>query len=57
VEAKAKLIESDIAFERFDYTLVKYGQPLPPQFTIVEASKPQALTVIALWEVLQQTKI
>jgi integrase len=28
-EAKAKLIESDIALERFDHTLVKYGKQQP----------------------------
>lgn len=50
-EAKAKLIESDIALERFDYTLEKYGRPQPPQLTVVEnLKKPQSLTVMALWE-------
>jgi hypothetical protein len=43
VEAKVKLIESDIAFERFDYTLAKYGKPQSPHFTLVETIKPQAV--------------
>ena len=50
VEAKVKLIESDIAFERFDYTLAKYGKPQSPHFTLVETIKPQAVTVMYLWE-------
>ena len=49
-QAKAKLIESDIALERFDYTLAKYGKPQSPQLTVVEALKPQVITVVALWE-------
>ena len=49
-EAKAKLIEADIAFERFDYTLTKYSKPQPPQLTVVEAIKPHTLSVIQLWE-------
>ncbi|MBW4656253.1 MAG: DUF3596 domain-containing protein [Kaiparowitsia implicata GSE-PSE-MK54-09C] len=39
VDAKAKLIESDIALERFDYTLAKYGKPQPPQLTVLEPIK------------------
>ena len=34
-KAKAKLIESDIALERFDYTLEKYGKPKAPTLTVV----------------------
>jgi hypothetical protein len=34
VEAKVKLIESDIAFERFDYTLAKYGKSIVSPFHI-----------------------
>ncbi len=50
VEAKAKLMESDIAFERFDYTLVKYGKPEPPQLTLLEPLKFSSMKVIELWE-------
>ncbi len=50
VAAKAKLMESDIALERFDYTLVKYGKPKPPQLTVIEPLKLQSLKVIDLWE-------
>lgn len=52
-EAKAKLIESDIALERFDYTLEKYGKPKAPTLTVVEAVKPKAkpeLDLAQLWE-------
>ncbi len=52
-EAKAKLIESDIALERFDYTLAKYGKPKAPTLTVVEAVKPKAkpeLDLAQLWE-------
>ncbi|MDX2230721.1 MAG: DUF3596 domain-containing protein [Leptolyngbyaceae cyanobacterium bins.349] len=52
-EAKAKLIESDIALERFDYTLEKYGKPKAPTLTIVEAVKPKPkaeLDLAQLWE-------
>lgn len=55
-EAKAKLIESDIALERFDYTLTKYGKLQPPQLTVVESIKPKALTVIQLWERFAEDK-
>lgn len=55
-EAKAKLIESDIALERFDYTLKKYGKLQPPQLTVVESIKPKALTVIQLWERFAEDK-
>ncbi|MGG6265030.1 Arm DNA-binding domain-containing protein [Leptolyngbya sp. AN03gr2] len=52
-EAKAKLIESDIALERFDYTLEKYGKPKAPTLTVVEAVKPKAkpeVDLAQLWE-------
>jgi integrase len=49
-EAKAKLIESDIALERFDYTLAKYGKQ-QPTLTVVEAIKPKpAFDLAKLWE-------
>jgi integrase len=49
-EAKAKLIEADIAFERFDYTLAKYGKS-GPNLTVVEAIKPKpSLNLAELWE-------
>lgn len=50
VEAKAKLIESDIALERFDYSLVKYGKPKPFQLTTLEPPPLQSMKVIELWE-------
>lgn len=50
VEAKAKLIESDIALERFDYTLAKYGRPQAPTLTVVEAIKIQSMSVLELWD-------
>jgi integrase len=50
VEAKAKLIESDIALERFDYTLVKYGKPEPHGLTMLEPLSLQSMKVIDLWE-------
>ena len=50
VEAKAKLIESDIALERLDYTLVKYGKSQPPQLTVLEPLKLQSMKVLELWE-------
>jgi hypothetical protein len=40
-EAKAKLIKSDTALERFDYTLEKYRKPKAPTLTVVEAVKPK----------------
>jgi Arm DNA-binding domain len=41
-EAKAKLIESDIALERFDYTLAKYGHQQTGQWsTTVRAAATQ----------------
>jgi integrase len=50
-EAKAKLIESDIALERFDYTLAKYGKPQSPILTVVESIQPQSGSNLAeLWE-------
>jgi integrase len=49
-EAKAKTIEVDIALERFDYTLAKYGKPRAPQLTVVEALKPQGVKVLDLWK-------
>jgi integrase len=49
VQAKVKLIESDIALERFDYTLVKYGKPQPPTLTVVEPLKTQSMTALELW--------
>jgi len=48
-EAKAKVIESDIAYERFDYTLTKYGRPQPPTLTVVETLKTQSMTALELW--------
>lgn len=50
VEAKAKLIESDIALERFDYTLLKYGKPKPPELAVLEPLSLQSVKVIELWE-------
>ncbi len=50
VEAKAKLMESDIALERFDHTLVKYGRPKPPELTVLESLGLQSIKVIELWE-------
>jgi integrase len=47
--AKATMIESDIALERFDYTLVKYGKPAPTQLTVVESIKPSTMTIPELW--------
>lgn len=44
--AKAKLIESDIALERFDPTLEKYGKTPLPQLTIAQQSMPQSISVI-----------
>lgn len=46
-EAKAKQIESDIIYERFDQTLAKYR----PQtyLTVVETIKP-AITLLELWD-------
>ncbi len=50
-DAKAKLIESDIALERFDFTLVKYGKQKAPNLTLVEAIKPKsAFDLAQLWE-------
>jgi integrase len=49
-EAKAKLIESDIAMERFDYTLAKYGHQQSPARSIVAAVKPKPASDLAkLW--------
>lgn len=44
-EAKAKLIESDIAFEKFDFTLSKYQPPTSPQSNL--SGKPP---INELWE-------
>lgn len=44
-EAKAKLIESDIAFERFDFTLARYKSPTLPQSNLSD-SPP----ISELWE-------
>jgi integrase len=50
-EAKAKLIEADITFERFDYTLAKYGKPQPPTLTVVEAIQTKSEPSLGeLWE-------
>jgi integrase len=48
-EAKAKLIENDIALERFDHTLAKYGRQ-QPQLTVVESIQSQSLKVMELWQ-------
>jgi integrase len=59
-EAKAKLIESDIVFERFDPSLERYDPvltvqrqqeaiPLKPK-PIPPKPKPEAIPLIALWE-------
>jgi len=48
-EAKAKLIDADIAFERFDHTLEKYGKQ-PTHLTVIQSIKPEALTVLDLWQ-------
>ncbi len=48
-EAKAKLIESDIVLERFDYTLAKYGSQ-KPQLAVIGANLSQSLKVIELWQ-------
>jgi integrase len=60
-QAKAKLIESDIIMERFDYTLAKYGQPQLPRWSTtdhgssaVTAIKPKPADLAKLWE--QYTK-
>ncbi len=49
-EAKAKLIESDIAMERFDYTLVRYGQQkaIAP-VSEVDENRISDLTLLELW--------
>lgn len=50
-EAKAKLIESDIRLERFDYTLNKYGkQSSQAKLTVVEALKTTGLPIHELWQ-------
>ena len=50
-EAKAKLIESDIALERFDYTLAKYGkQSSKAQLKVAKATEVRSLTTAQLWE-------
>jgi integrase len=48
-EAKAKLIESDIALERFDHTLAKYGRQ-QPQLTVVESIQSQSPKIMKLWQ-------
>ena len=55
-EAKAKLIEADIAFERFDYTLAKYGKPQPPQLAVVEAIWRDFSQTRGLWSPRQWGK-
>jgi integrase len=57
-EAKAKLIEADIAFERFDSTLVRYKpqsvlSTVTPSFTPLEDPK---LALTDLWEKYTQYK-
>ena len=48
-EAKAKIIEADIAFERFDYTLAKYGKS-QPNLTVLESPQPKpSLNLAELW--------
>jgi integrase len=49
-EAKAKTIEADIALERFDYTLEKYGKPKSPQLTVIESLQPEGVKVLSLWK-------
>lgn len=56
-EAKVKLIESNIALERFDYTLEKYSKPKAPTLTVVEAVKPKAeLDLAQLWERYKESR-
>lgn len=48
-EAKAKMIEADIAFERFDYTLAKYGKS-QPNLKVLEPPQPKpSLNLAELW--------
>ncbi|GET43384.1 Arm DNA-binding domain-containing protein [Microseira wollei] len=48
-EAKAKIIEADIAFERFDYTLAKYGKS-QPNLAVLESPQPKPILNLAeLW--------
>ncbi len=47
--AKAKLIESDIALERFDHTLAKYGQPQPTHAAVAAIKPKPALDLAQLW--------
>lgn len=57
-EAKAKLIESDIAYERFDHTLAKY-KPQSALSTITPIFTPTATSEILfanLWEKYTQYK-
>lgn len=49
-EAKAKQIESDIAYERFDYSLNKY-RPEHARLVVSTATEtPQVLNLVQLWE-------
>lgn len=54
-EAKAKLIESDIVLERFDYTFEKYTGQSPPKLTVVEGIRHN-LTVSELWQRFYDSK-
>lgn len=54
-EAKAKLIESDIAFDRFDPTLVKYKpqialSTITPSISSITPTESPKLTLVELWE-------
>ncbi len=49
-KAKAKLIESDIALERFDHTLEKYGKQVPKLEVKAFAGAISDLSLMELWE-------
>jgi integrase len=49
-EAKAKLIESDIALKRFDYTLEKYGHQQRGRSAVAAPKPKPALDLGKLWE-------
>lgn len=53
--AKAKQIESDIFFERFDPTLVKYKPPVYP-FPSAREPRSQELTLTELWQQYAELK-
>jgi integrase len=48
-EAKARLIEADILYERFDYTFERYGKA-PSHLTVVESLKVETVDASQLWE-------